>query len=87
MIRIRSVSALEGFRLRLGLTDGSERVVDVSDLLRGPIFEPLRTDPALFAAVRVDPQLGTVVWPNGADIDPDVLIHDRRPAALEITRS
>lgn len=88
MLRIRSVRVLEGFKLSLGLTDGSERVVDVSDLLRGPIFEPLRKDRALFAAVRVDPELGTVVWPNGADIDPDVLILDRKPAALEIeTRS
>lgn len=88
MMRIRSVTALDGFRLRLGLSDGSERVVDVSDYLRGPIFEPLRADRALFAAVRVDPELGTVVWPNGADMDPDVLIHGRRPAALEIgTRS
>jgi hypothetical protein len=84
---MRSVSVLDGFRVRLGLTDGSERVVDASDLLRGPIFEPLRANRALFAAVRVDPELGTVVWPNGADIDPDVLIHNRRPAAFETARS
>ena len=84
MLRIRSVTALEGFRLRLGLSDGTERVVDVSEYLRGPIFEPLRDDPTLFRAARVDPQLGTVVWPNGADIDPDVLILGRRPAALEV---
>jgi len=36
------------------------------------VFEPLR-DPAYFAKLRVDPELGTVVWPNGADLDPDVL--------------
>ena len=82
MVRIRSVEALGGFRLRLGLTDGSERLVDVSPFLQGPIFEPLLADPALFAAVRVDPDLGTVVWPNGADLDPDVLIHNREPAGL-----
>jgi Protein of unknown function (DUF2442) len=62
--------------------------VDVSGFLRGPIFETLRTDAELFAAVRVDPQLGTVVWPNGADIDPDVLILGRKPVGLEVeTRS
>lgn len=36
------------------------------------VFESLR-DPAYFAQVRVDPELGTVAWPNGADLDPDVL--------------
>ena len=62
-----------GFRLRLKFDDGTERDVDVRPFLRGPIFEPLLRDTALFAAVRVDPELGTIVWPNGADIDPDTL--------------
>jgi len=39
----------------------------------GPVFEPLHEDPQLFRQVRVDEELGTVVWPNGADLDPDVL--------------
>lgn len=36
------------------------------------VFEPL-ADPHEFAKVRVDPELGTIAWPNGADLDPDVL--------------
>jgi len=36
------------------------------------VFEPL-SDPAYFALVRVDSELGTIAWPNGADLDPDVL--------------
>jgi hypothetical protein len=36
------------------------------------VFEPL-SDPACFAQVRVDRELGTIAWPNGADLDPDVL--------------
>ncbi len=79
MVRIRSVRLLGGFSVELGLTDGGTRVVDLDRYLRGPVFEPLRNDPALFASVRVDPELGTIVWPNGADLDPEVLIHDRRP--------
>lgn len=43
-----------------------------------PVFEPLRQDPELFRQVRVDQELGTVVWPNGADLDPDVLHRDAR---------
>jgi hypothetical protein len=40
-------------------------------------------DPQFFRSVQVDPELGTIVWPNGADIDPDVLVLGRTPAAFE----
>jgi Protein of unknown function (DUF2442) len=83
VLRIRSVRALAGFTVELGLTDGSTRVVDLDPYLSGPVFEPMRRDAALFRAVRVDDELGTIVWPNGADVDPDVLIEGRRPAAWE----
>jgi hypothetical protein len=79
MLRIKSVNVLEGFTVRLGLSDGSEKTVDLDPYLRGPIFEPLRQDPAIFRQVSVDQELGTIVWPNGADIDPDVLILERTP--------
>jgi hypothetical protein len=64
------------YRLRLRFDDGVEGEIDVkaSVALVG-VFEPLR-DPAYFAQVRVDPEAGTVVWPNGADLDPLVL-HSR----------
>jgi hypothetical protein len=48
--------------------------------LHGPVFEPL-ADPDFFAQVRVDNELGTVVWPNGADLDPLVLHGDFEPAS------
>jgi hypothetical protein len=83
MVRIRAVEPLEGHRVRLAFSDGSSREIDLGPYLRGPVFEPLRADPDLFRQVRVDDELGTIVWPNGADIDPDVLYHGRRPAALE----
>ena len=73
MIRISSVQVLDGFRVRLGFTDGSSGEVDLAPYLRGPVFEPLITDRRLFASVRVDPECATIVWPNGADMDPDVL--------------
>ena len=72
LLRISQVASLEGFRLKLTLTDGSVIVRDVASLLTGPIFEPIRNNPALFAQVRVEG--GTVAWPNGADLCPDVLI-------------
>jgi len=80
MVRIRHVEPVSGFTLKLDFSDGSSGVVDLGPYLRGPIFEPLVRDPVLFRAVRVDPELGTIVWPNGADMDPDVLLQRVRPA-------
>jgi hypothetical protein len=79
MLRIQKVKALDGFRLELTLTDGSKVERDVATLLCGPIFEPLRTDPSLFREARVEG--GTVTWPNGADLCPDVLIWGGAPPA------
>jgi hypothetical protein len=73
--RVTAVEPLSGFRLRLTFTDGLVREVDLSGDLWGPMAEPLQ-DPGYFARVRVDPELGTVVWPNGFDLDPDVLHGD-----------
>jgi hypothetical protein len=78
--RIATVRALAGFSVELGFTDGTSRVVDLSPYLRGPVFEPIVRDATVFRAVRVDPKLGTIVWPNGADIDPDVLADRLAPA-------
>ena len=78
--RITSVAPLERFVVWLDFDDGRTREVDLKDELWGPMFEPLRQDPQLFRQVRVDGELGTIVWPNGADMDPDVL-HDHHPPA------
>jgi len=80
MIRVTEVEALDGFSLRLRFNDGSERVVDLESELWGPVFEPLKADPDLFRQVRVDEEIGTIVWPNGADMDPDVLHGSQQPA-------
>lgn len=72
MVRIRSATPLDGYRLRLEFTDGTVGDVDLSRELWGPVFEPLR-DPSVFRQVRVDPRFGTVVWPGDVDLDPDVL--------------
>ncbi len=83
--RITAVEPLNSFRLRLTFTDGLIREVDLSDDLWGPMAEPLQ-DPDYFRQVRVDPELGTVVWPNGYDLDPDVLHGDFEPASRLVRR-
>jgi hypothetical protein len=81
--RVTSVEPLDGYRLRLAFTDGVVREVDLSGDLWGQMAEPLQ-DPDYFRRVSVDTELGTVVWPNGYDLDPDVLHGDHeavgRPA-------
>ena len=52
--------------------DGTEGEVDLSQELYGPVFEPLK-DVNYFKQVTVDPELGTIAWPNGADLAPEFL--------------
>jgi hypothetical protein len=77
LVRIQQVVPLEGHRLRLTLTNGEVVERDVGRYLVGPVFEAVRSDPAVFAQVCVDH--GTVVWPGELDLDPDVLIYDGSP--------
>ncbi len=79
---IRAVEHLGGYRLRLTFADGLVFDLDLTEKLNddvGPVFEPLR-DPMFFAQASLDPELGTVVWPNGADLAPDAL-HERAARA------
>lgn len=67
------VRHLGGHRLALRFEDGVTGELDLGSTLRFQgVFEVL-ADVAEFAKVRVNPELGTIVWPNGADLDPDVL--------------
>lgn len=83
LVRIKSVEPLENFTVRLGFTDGTQRDVDLEPFLRGKIFEVLRQNQTAFRAVKIDERMGTIVWENGADIDPDVLYHGLKPAWAE----
>ena len=83
LVRIKAVEILDGFKVRLTFTDESQKEIDLDPFLHGPVFEPIRNDRELFRAVRVDEEAGTIVWPNGADIDPDVLYLGLKPAWME----
>jgi hypothetical protein len=56
----------------LRFADGTEGEADLAGELRGEMFEPLR-DPDQFRRLRVDPEMQTLVWPNGADLAPEHL--------------
>ena len=72
MLHVLSVEYRGGHRLRLTFSDGVEGEADLGGALEGSVFAPLR-DPVAFAAVRLDPELRTVTWPNGADFAPEFL--------------
>ena len=72
---VRAVEHLGGHRLRLTFADGLTGDVDLTSRFAGPLgpmFEPLRYFD-YFAQAIVNDELGTITWPNGADLAPDVL--------------
>jgi hypothetical protein len=82
MIRVRAVEPLHGHTVRVTFTNDEQRDIDVSRYIdAGGVFAPIHDDPTFFRQVHV--ALGTIAWPNGADIDPDVLYYDLGPNATE----
>ena len=71
---VAEARVLDAYSLELTFSDGVRGVVDLSRRIvgRGGVFRPLE-DPHFFRQVRVDPELGTIVWPNEADFCPDLL--------------
>jgi hypothetical protein len=72
--RINSFEVVDDFKLRIRFDDGSEQLIDFRSILAGKLYRPLR-DLKLFNQVRIDAEVHTLVWPNGADFDPATL-HD-----------
>jgi hypothetical protein len=80
---VRSVSVINGYRLRLSFDDGFSGVVDLASRVgTGGVFDAL-ADLTFFGLVRVDDDIGSICWPNGADLCPDVL---RSEARVEFSR-
>ena len=71
---VTSLEIVGDYTIRLEFDDGTKQIINFEPILLGPIFGPLR-DLGVFNQVKLDSDLGTLVWPTGADIDPTVL-HD-----------
>lgn len=76
---VKEVEPLENFQLRVQFEDGVSGVIDVSERLHGPVFEPLK-DPDVFSKVDVD-EFGAICWPNGADLAPDAIYEELKSKA------
>ena len=69
---VTTVEYVSGYKLHLGFEDGSVRTVDLAAHLTGEVFQPLK-NLLMFKTARLNPDLDTVVWDNGADMSPDFL--------------
>ena len=81
--KVESFSIVAPFTLSVGFDDGTTRRIDFTPILQGEIFGPLH-DLQLFEQVRLDNEVHTLVWPNGADFDPATL-HDWPEQAYEVS--
>jgi len=72
ILHVKEAKYLHDYVLWLRFNDGAEGVVDLKDELYGEVFEPLK-DIERFKSLKVDPDLETVVWDNGADLAPEFL--------------
>jgi hypothetical protein len=84
---VKTVAVVAPHTLRVGFADDTTQTINFEPVLRGELYGPLREE-GLFRQVRIDPEVHTVVWPNGADFDPATL-HDwptRGPALVAQAR-
>ena len=72
--RVTGVQIVGEYTLDVEFADGTWQKIDFQPVLTGGIYGPLLDQP-LFDKVKVDPEVHTLVWPNGADFDPATL-HD-----------
>ncbi len=72
--RVRSFRIVSDYVLSVTFDDQTEQIINFRPVLAGEMFGPLR-DLTLFNRVQIDPEVHTLVWPNGADFDPTTL-HD-----------
>lgn len=77
---VSDVRVLGRYVVELEFEGRERRVVDLEPLLVGPAFDELLGDYTLFLQVRVDPEIGTIAWPNGADLSPRTLYARSRPS-------
>ena len=81
LIRIIAIKPLNGFKVLLTFANNTQNEVDLEPYLHGEVFESIHKDPEMFRTVKVEGN--TIAWSNGADIDPDVLYYDLKPAWME----
>ncbi len=67
--RVEAFEIIGPYTLRVRFDDHTEQIINFEPVLAGELYRPLR-DLELFNGVQLDPEVHTLVWPNGADFDP-----------------
>ncbi|NJN94618.1 MAG: DUF2442 domain-containing protein [Anaerolineales bacterium] len=70
--RVQAFEIVAPYTLKISFDDDTTQTINFEPILAGELYKPLR-DIALFNQVRLDPEVQTLVWPNGADFDPETL--------------
>lgn len=74
ILKITEARYLNAYRIEVAFNNGKKGIADLVDALKGPVFEPLK-NPEAFANFKVDPDLETIVWENGADLAPEYIYY------------
>ncbi len=72
LFKVTHFEIVGDWTLRVEFDDKTSQVIDFRPILHGALFAPLR-DKSFFTQVRLDPEWHTLIWPNGADFDPETL--------------
>jgi hypothetical protein len=72
ILRITDMEQVGTYSLKVTFNEGTTKRVNLRPLLWGEVFEPLR-DPDQFSTAYLDQKMGTIAWPNGADLAPEAL--------------
>lgn len=72
--RVTAFTIVAPYTLRVEFVDHTHQIIDFRPIIAGNLYGPLH-DLNAFNQVQLDPEVHTLVWPNGADFDPATL-HD-----------
>ena len=73
-IFVKDVKYLKDYKIEIKFNDGKKGIVDLKDDLYGEVFEPLK-DKNIFSKMKIDKDLETITWENGADFAPEYLYY------------
>ncbi|MEZ4727172.1 MAG: DUF2442 domain-containing protein [Caldilineaceae bacterium] len=83
LYRVVDFQLVDQYQIRVKFSDGAERTINFEPVLHGEVFGPLR-ELSRFRQVKLNAAARTLVWPTGADFDPETLYRwdDEEMAAL-----